>query len=765
MKNLDWISYPLFLIPLFFTDREILLGSGSATAAETENFQLDPTLAALLLTRQPPEVDPAPTPTTPVGLPRQQFDPPAVVTPIAPPISPTAPPVPPPRLPRSTADPRFFIAPRAVELQQVNPRTTEIPINGVHTGHRSEYEVTAGVESSDVRNTTTSINAIKLYSPYVEESISRQGVYRIEYTNTYNQIKTVRQRRDLTTTLVEPQTILGMRQQISLIGDCLNLTSGGSSSVSAGAKQLCTYLPGIFTDNTSIDPDRLIPTRILQPSKFGEVVSPESLAAMRQPGFQAGANGQQLGVDLYFPKIGTTEGNSSNATAKIERRETQINVPAVTMGRIQQVLVSNGEQSGISRTIRGFTFVLSDRNTVTNSGFQLLSSILPNAEPQLSPGIPGRVAGINPNLVLAANNTRLPENSFTTYSAGWGYAKNRNDTDRIPPQANYNTIWFGLSPIVDRQISSSSAYRTTSPQRIMVDAGGEGGAQSAVNTIAAINDKTFNSASIASAYSQIYLTLFEQDANRLATTRLRETTEYYPHLSFSGNTTTVNSVFRYYTGAILNAGLAPRQTGSHIKAYGGIDFTRSERSGLSYNIAAVGYTNPDPEYYSRITTNVSQRISLGKNSAHNLAVSAGFNYAIDGATQFDKLRFQSGNSFINTGVTLNLGNVSLNATYFIPNSLPNPIDSLLSTSITWRIKDNIAVGGYYTPINNNALKSPYGINAAFKFGTDLNSPTLMLNWNRNDLSFGQSAAGTSLSTNENVFSIALGFGEPLTPAK
>lgn len=144
MKNLDWISYPLFLIPLFSTDRVMLLGSGYATAAETENFKLDETLAAFLLARQPSEVAPSP-----------------------------AAPVPPPRLPRGTiADPRFFIAPRAVELQQVNPRTTDIPINGVQTGHRSEYEVTAGVESSEARNTTTSLNAIKLYSPYVEDSIS-----------------------------------------------------------------------------------------------------------------------------------------------------------------------------------------------------------------------------------------------------------------------------------------------------------------------------------------------------------------------------------------------------------------------------------------------------------------------------------------------------------------------------------------------------------------------------------------------------------------
>lgn len=766
MKNLNWISYSLFLIPLFFTDRVMPLGSGSANAAETENFKLDGTLAAFLLSLQQPEVAPDPTPTTPVGLPRQQFDPqPAIVAPIAP-ASLDAP-VPPPQLPRSTIpDPRFFIAPRAVELQQINPRTTQIPINGVQTGHRSEYEVTAGVESSDARNTTTSLNAIKLYSPYVKESISNQNVYRIEYTNVYNQIKTVRQQRDLTTTLIEPQTILGLRQQISLIGDCLNLTSSGSGAASVGTKQLCTYIPGIFTDNTSIDPDRLIPTRFLQPSKFGDVVSPESLAAIRQPGFQAGANGEQFGVDLFFPRIGARSGNSSNDIDRIERKETQINVPTVTTGRIQQVLVSNGEQSGISRTIRGFTFVLNDRNTATNSGLQLISSALPNAEPQLSPGIPGGVAGINPNLLLAANNTRLPENSFTTYSAGWGYARNRSDSDRsTPPPANYNTVWFGLSPIVDRQLSSSSVLRTTSPQQIRLEAGGEGGSQSSLNTIAAINDKIFDSTTIGSAYSQIYLTLFDQDVNQLSSTRLRETTEYYPHLSFSGNTTTVNSVLRYYTGAILNAGLAPRSTGSNMKAYGGIDFNRSEQSGLSYNIAAVGYTNPDPEYYSRIATNVSQRISLGKNSANNLAVSAGFNYAIDGATEFDRLRFQSGNSFINSGITLNLGNVALNTTYFIPNSLPNPINSLLSTSITWRIRDNIAIGGYYTPINNNALKSPYGINAAFKFGTDLNSPTLVFNWNRNDLSFGQSAAGTPLSTNENVFSIALRFGEPLNRAK
>jgi hypothetical protein len=737
MKTSCWILYPQLLV--------LLLSSNCAIAGEQERLRSDIPLATFLLNRLVAPADTATTlvisPSTPQS-PAQLSLPPAVNS-------------------------LYLIAPRAVKLKDVNSRTTQMPINGIQTLHQSQLEINAGIDAGDRRNLTINLNGIKLFSPDVAESISRQRVYRIEYTNSYSQVQTVRQYRDISTTVVEPQTVLGQRQQISLIGDCLDFTPGGNGSPSpTGAKQLCAYIPGILTDNTSIDPDKLVPTRIDRFAKFGEVVSPESLAAILQPGFQSGANGQKVGIDLYFPRVGTTDGNLTNSAARVERREEQISVPTVTMGRIQQVLVSNGVQSGIGRTIRGATVVLDDRNLAVNSGVQLLSTVLPDAEPQIPPGKSGRSATINPNLVLAANNTRLPDNSFTAYSAGWGYANNASDSKAgTPAPAYYNSIWIGLSPTIDRKVFSTTNYRTTGPQRIKVASGGEGGAQSSVSSSISINDKNFSSPNIGNAYSQVYLTLFDQDADRLNITRLRESTTYYPHISLSGNTTTANSVLRYYSGAIIDPGLVPHSGSNQSKAYAGIDFTQTTPGGLSYDLGAVGYVNPDPEYYSRISANTSQRIGLGRNRAYNLVLNAGLNYAIDGDTEFDKLKFRSGNSSINTGITLNLGDVSLGANYFIPNGLPNSVDSLLSTNINWRIKDNIAISGYYTPINKNSPKSPYGLSAAFKFGQESYSPSLVLNWSQNTTSFGQSAAGNQLSTNENIFGVFFRFGEPINPSK
>jgi hypothetical protein len=385
-----------------------------------------------------------------------------------------------------------------------------------------------------------------------------------------------------------------------------------------------------------------------------------------------------------------------------ERREDQVFAPSLGVGRVRQVIVSNGETSAIGRTVRGFNYSFSDRNSALNSGLQVLTEALPNAEPQISPGKPGKPFFINSNLMQAANNLRLPENSFTAYSVGQGSATNTSDLQSASPPANYNSLWVGLSPILDRRAVFPTA----------------------------------------------------------TTAVLGETTDYYPHVSLTGNTTTVDSVFRYYTGAIFNTGFKPRRTNdvNNIKAYGGLDFSSVGANGFSYDVAAIGYTNSDPDNYSRLTANVGQRISMGSNPAYNLSLAAGFNYAIDGATDFDNLTFRPGNSFINTGATLNLGDVSLGTTYFIPNGLPNPIGSLLSTSLSWRVRDNIALSGYYTPINDNVSKSPYGVNAAFRLGAESTSPSVIMSWNRNETRF----SGTQ-NANDNVFGVFLRFGSSFAP--
>jgi hypothetical protein len=112
----------------------------------------------------------------------------------------------------------------------------------------------------------------------------------------------------------------------------------------------------------------------------------------------------------------------------------------------------------------------------------------------------------------------------------------------------------------------------------------------------------------------------------------------------------------------------------------------------------------------------------------------------------------------NTSATLNLGNIALGTTYYFSNSLPNPIRNLLSTNIAWQIQNNIAVSGYYTPINDNSSRSPYGANASFKLGTEPSSPNLVLSWSRNETDFGGGR-----NVNNDLFGIFFRFGESINP--
>ena len=260
-------------------------------------------------------------PTTPVSpvLPPQDRDP--IQLPKIKPL-PTAP------------DPRYLIAPRLLKLGQFNPALTLIAINDVALTHRSQIEVTSGVETGDRRSTDIGLNATGLFSPQVEESVSNKRVYRLDYRSNYSQIRTLRQQREITTRVTTPETLFGMRQQISFTGDCLAGMNNGNSVSPTGEKLICTYLPGLKTDESSIDPQKLIPTQIPSTSLFGDVVSPASLLAIQATGFQGGANGQLIGLDLYFPRIGAQSGNSQAKDSSFDRFESNTTVPMVAVGRI-----------------------------------------------------------------------------------------------------------------------------------------------------------------------------------------------------------------------------------------------------------------------------------------------------------------------------------------------------------------------------------------------------------------------------------------------
>ena len=653
-------------------------------------------------------------------------------------------------LPTPIKNPRYQIAPRPVNLKQLNPDLTKIVVNDVLLTHQTQIEVTSGIDSGDRTTTNIGLNATSLDSPTAQESVSNNRIYRSEYNSNYSQLRTVRQQREITTTTTTPQKVFGFRQQISFIGDCIS-----GIGPSTGAKQICTYLPGLKTDESSINPQTLIPSRVLAPSQFGDVVTPESRLAIIAPGFQGGANGQFLGLDLYFPKVGTETSEGKNPT--FDRFESISNIPAISIGRTNQVILANGRETAIARTVHGYNYILNDQNSGWIAGIQAVTSLLPNIEPFLPSGKKGGSVEVDRSLLLAANNNRVPENSLTSYYGGIG--SGLTPTNRHASTSTYRGIWFGFSPVTDRQVSSSETFQTIGAERVTQSSGGEGGVDTDSNVTVLLNQSSFNSAGISSAYVQTYLTRYERDGIGRNSSTIRERTSYQPHISATGNVTTLDAVFRYYTGVILNLNQASSGTNTH-KAYVGVDYFKVEPQGFSYNLAAISYANPDPDYYSKLTINATKQIPLGQNPAYSLEVSGNLNYVLDGAKVFDAVNFRSASSFVSLSARTNLSDVSLGTTYYMATKLPNSIGNLLSTNASWKISPGLTLSSYYTPVNDNAARSPFGASANIRLGASPTSPTLSLSWNRNETDLGVKANNSRAGNSDNTFAAYLRFDAP-----
>lgn len=642
---------------------------------------------------------------------------------------------------------QYIIAPRVVPEAQINPFTTTLLLNNTSISHLTEWEALGGYNFGDSQNDNFIFDGVIKLNSSITESITRSNILTIDQKGIYAQLRTVRQFREVDVTRFEPQTLTGLQIQLSLTAPCI----GESSATTAQ----CTYTPGLVTDRNSIDPQFLVPTRIEQTADVFDVVTPESLAAIELPGFQTGANGQQVGIDLYFPNGGALPGNSQSDRTTIERSETIEDTPALTISRIRQIVKANDSQAVIARTIHGWTGILDDDNTGINSIWQLGAYLLPDVKPQLEGGVNPVNNNINKNLFLAANNTRTPLNSFTVYQAGMG----RSPSPKIPPKdfrdlpsVNYNSIWIGLSPIVDRTFSSDVRYNPTGVQQIISASGGEGGANANVGFVSVVDGQGFSTNDFQDFYTQIYLTFFNQDVDLVSSTRLTEKTTYYPHISFTGNITGSEDVLRYY------AGLIPA---NRTKAYLGLDYTRNTLNGWVVNAGAIGYINPDRDYYSQLLGSVGKKITFNRNS--NLILSTAFNYALDRETKIGSTVIISPASYVTLGATANLGDVRVGLTNYFGDLLPDSIENTLLANIELRVNRNLILSAYYTPINNNSSRSRYGASANVRLGRSYNSPSLIFSWANNEYDFGSDPAGRELLTTDDVFSVVLKIGQPSNP--
>ncbi len=639
--------------------------------------------------------------------------------------------------PRDTShkDPKYIIPPRGVDKKKVSPLTTTIPLNDTFINHLTGAEIITSASFGDAQNTNFNVNGVIKLNNQIEQNLSKDKILTLDLAGDYLQLRTVTKSREITVSLKEPQTLLGTELQLSLTASCI--------FPDKNPEDICTYTPGVATDRNSIDPDSLIPRQITQSSNLGEVLTAESLAAIQEPGYQNGVNSQAVGVDFFFPKTGALLGNRQGDKTTVTRSEEIQNTPVALYSTVRQIVKANDSEAVIGRTVRGFGLVLNDENTLLNSALQLGNLLLPDAIPQLKPGSK-RKFNVNNNLFFAANNVRLPANSLTFYYAGIGKAKhppeNLQNLNQVPP-GSFNGIWIGASPVIKRSYSINGRYETISPPEVIFTDGAEGGSSSNsdISFLSVVNDESFSTANLNNFYAQIYVKLFNQEANYITTIKHRETTNYVPHVSFTGNITGTKNIFQYYTGVIAT---------EEMKAYLGVDINKSTGNGWTFSGGAIAYLNPDKDYYSNVLGGVSKTISLSRNA--NFVLSSGFNYAID--------RDNHQNDTVNSltfAAKANIGSISLGLLNYVGDVLPYSTENTLIADLAISLSDNFRISAYYTPINENSTRSRYGAGAVLKLGNNRNSPTLSVSWANNEYRLGSDPSGNELGFTDNVFTIFL----------
>jgi hypothetical protein len=651
--------------------------------------------------------------------------------------TPTAPTKPP-------KDPRFIIEPKVLDPRIVDPFSTQFIHNGNRISHFTNTAIITGFETGNFRNTDLSFDVFKLIRAKNVQSVTTDRVVRVTTELESTGIRTVTQKQDISVSVAKNQTLLGVRQQISLIGNCLDGLGGE-----------CTYVPGITIGESDLDPNKLQPRGVTITSQFNDRVSAASSAAIREPGFQGGANGENFGIDLTIPAIGLVNPPAGSPPQVLtgERQETFKPGIAVNYTRMHQNFATNGKESTLERTTRSLNYINGDRNQLVNAIANGIGQILPSFGRSIAPGEPGAAIVVNPNLYQVASAIRIPANSLTVYQAGTGYAASFGKDPKVPPGASHQALWLGMSPIVEREFIQDYRYVTLREPRIVTTGGGEGGN---VPIAVTLNNFGFNSGGLQNAYGQGYVTVLNRDVKRIDTDVIRQRTDYYPHLSFTGANLNENSLWRYYTGAIVNAGFQPK-TSSNIKAYIGTDYAIFNPRGLSLNFAGIGYLNPDPEHSSQLSASGTQSIQLGSNPRNSMVLGFNANYIVDGSITLQSLPIRSAQSYVNAGIGFNFGDISVGGTQFFGNILSDSIDNKTVFNIGWKVTDRLKVGGFVSVLDKNVSTNPFGANLSYDLDANSDS-AIYLGWNAAEIDFRRTLGPTANVYQDNTISISIRYG-------
>ena len=633
------------------------------------------------------------------------------------------------------SDDNYLVEPTFLDAGALSPLATTIPVDGDFIEYDETGDVTTGASFGDDRSANLEFDSTFTLHRTLQSSTTTGNVTVLQQEQNILRAQNILRERELSISRQDPVTVIGQNIQLSVVADCADLSGN-----------ICTYTPGLVTDRDSIDPDTLLPTQFDQTANFGDVVTPESLAAMQEPGFQLGANGQQVGLDLYFPNTTSLAGNTQTSVGEVIRDEQFETMPAIAYSEIFQSVAANANEASLARTIRGPAVIFDTEQPIANLVLAAASMLLPEVEPF----VPDTSEPSNPNisqgLFYAANNTRIPSNSFTLYQAGVGHSATptANATDGDVPSATFNAVWLGLSPVTERSYSSTSSFSNASDPRIILSAGGEGGELDTPEVLSFIDGELFSSDSLQNAYTQNYFTLFEQDADRVDSFIQNDRIRYYPHLSFTGNVTGESDIVRYYAGTI---------TGETVQAYGGVNYQGQTTDGLSYRAGAIGYINPSYDRYSNLSAGLSQRFNIG--DRESLTLGSSFNWALDQDTSLEDIEQTGQGSDITLQAWLDLGDVSIGASQIIGDVLPNSQESRTVFDTAVKLGEDVTVAGFWAPFDNATSSARYGVLADIGFRVGGVDPHLIFSWQNTYYEYGQDLLGNELTTSSDTFEILL----------
>ncbi len=638
-------------------------------------------------------------------------------------------------------------APAQPEAKQFAPLTTGLTLNSTRIDHRTRWDLSVGAVAGNNRNTTPSLRGIVRLDQALTEKIEGRRYVR-KQTGWYAQARTFNRIRDVTLTRTDPVSIIGAHIQLSITGTC--------ALPGTPPEAYCTYTPGFSVDPSSIDPDFLVPTRFNNDSSFGTVLTPETLAAMRKPGWQRGApGGQVIGLDLDFPNSGYFLDETRRGDSGVTRREEVELGQVLALSRVQQEIVTNDTRAALGRTVRGLVVPAEHDWSDRAVAWQVLALLMPALKPGLTGGPGAPSLSLNNNLFLAANNARLPRDSFTLFHSGVsrvlhpkGQIKRLEDV----PAAHFFGFWLGLSPIIDRVQTNLVFLQPLGPQETLASTFEQGGGSGDVADIAILSliegrdgeRYTTDFGTLQDPFIQFGLRVSEQAADLVRSSQLVETTRYVPNLTLTGNRTSTEHVLRYYAGLMEGED-------ADINAYAGLDWSYNSTSGWRIYLAGIGYSKPNYDYFSEASGRVHRIFQAPLDTKVALGVSAAYSFDRPGDFQDFVLDYDA--SRLDLSVEAQRGKLNLSVTQGINQVLPDSRAPSTTLRASYQLSPQIKLSALLTPYSEQTSYLAGQLGLTWSLSENKFKPTLGLQWSRIQYDYGEDGFGDPLGATEDVFSL------------